>query len=171
MPPGAAEFAVGDRLQADLFLLLDDALDLAVFDRSQFDCGDVALDALLARPLQRRRAQQAADMVGAERRLGAFHWPQTSSATSTIILSFAHCSSSARILPSSVEAKPHCGDRQSWSTGTYFAASSIRRLTASLASSFPIFDETSPSTSCFLPFGKKRSGSKPPARSVSYSRK
>ncbi len=35
MPPGAAEFAVGDRLQADFFLLLDDALDLAVFDLLQ----------------------------------------------------------------------------------------------------------------------------------------
>ena len=37
--------------------------------------------------------------------------PHTSSATSTIIRSFAHCSSSASTLPSSVEAKPHCGDR------------------------------------------------------------
>ncbi len=32
MPPGAAIFAVGDRLQADLFLLADDLLDLAVLD-------------------------------------------------------------------------------------------------------------------------------------------
>ena len=39
--------------------------------------------------------------------------PHTSSATSTIIRSFAHCSSSASTLPSSVEAKPHCGDRHS----------------------------------------------------------
>src|SRR5215217_5765826 len=37
--------------------------------------------------------------------------PQTSSANSTIMRSFAHCSSSARIFPSSVEAKPHWGDR------------------------------------------------------------
>ena len=36
--------------------------------------------------------------------------PHTSSATSTIIRSFAHCSSSASMLPSSVEAKPHCGE-------------------------------------------------------------
>ena len=35
MPPGAAEFAVGDRSQADVFLLLDDAFDLAVFDLLQ----------------------------------------------------------------------------------------------------------------------------------------
>src|SRR5450759_2237202 len=37
--------------------------------------------------------------------------PQISSARSTIILSLAHCSSSASTLPSSVEAKPHWGDR------------------------------------------------------------
>src|SRR6185312_16291949 len=97
--------------------------------------------------------------------------PHTSLAISTIILSFAHCSSSARTLPSSVEAKPHCGDRQSWSSATYLVASSMRRLIASLLSSLPDFEVTSPSTSCFLPLGKKRSGSKPPARSLSYSRK
>ena len=73
MPPGAAELAVGDRLQADLFLLLDDALDLAVFDRLERGGVDLALGALLARLLQRGRTQQAADMVGAERRLGALH--------------------------------------------------------------------------------------------------
>jgi rare lipoprotein A len=39
--------------------------------------------------------------------------PQISSAISTIMPSLAHCSSSASRLPSSVEAKPHCGDRQS----------------------------------------------------------
>ena len=71
MPPGAAEFAVGDRLQADLFLLLDDALDLAVLDRLQRGSVDFAFGALLARLLQRGRTQQAADMIGAEGRLGA----------------------------------------------------------------------------------------------------
>src|SRR6185503_14865067 len=35
------------------------------------------------------------------------HLPHTSSANSTIIRSFAHCSSSASTLPSSVEAKLH----------------------------------------------------------------
>ena len=39
--------------------------------------------------------------------------PHTSSATSTIRPSFAHCSSSVRVLPSSVEAKPHWPDRHS----------------------------------------------------------
>ena len=69
MPPGAAEFAVGDRLQADFFLAFDDALDLAVFDRLERGGVDLALGALLARLLQRGRPQQAADMIGAERRL------------------------------------------------------------------------------------------------------
>ncbi len=122
MPPRAAEFAVGDRLQAGRFLLADDGLDLAIFDRLE-RCGiDLALGVTLARLFQRGRTQQAADMIGAERRFGslthcftpvACQRPQTSSASSTIMRSFAHSSSSARTLPSSVEAKPHCGDRQS----------------------------------------------------------
>ena len=42
----------------------------------------------------------------------AIYLPHTSSASSTTMRSLAHCSSSASTLPSSVEAKPHCGDRQ-----------------------------------------------------------
>ena len=56
-------------------------------------------------------------LMGAHRNdgRGAYHnhRPHTSSANSTIIRNLAHCSSSARMLPSSVDAKPHCGDRQS----------------------------------------------------------
>src|SRR5208282_2323614 len=74
----------------------------------------------------------------------------TSSASSTIILSFAHCSSSASTLPSSVEAKPHCGDRHSWSSAAYLVASSMRRLTSSLFSSVPLFEVTRPSTTILL---------------------
>ncbi len=70
MPPGAAEFAVGDRLQADLFLLLDDALDLAILDLLQLRPRVISpLAFLRARLVDRLRAQQAADMVGAERAL------------------------------------------------------------------------------------------------------
>ena len=120
MPPRAAEFAVGDRLQADLFLLLDDVLDLAVFDRLQL--GGAVISPLARRSracFQRGGPQQAADMIGAERRswfvacVHSSNYPHTSSAISTIMRSFAHSSSSASTLPSSVEAKPHCGDRQS----------------------------------------------------------
>ena len=88
-------------------------------------------------------------MIGAERRLVRYasrhaeRHPSTPapvarcgecSPTSriTIMRSFAHCSSSASTLPSSVEAKPHCGDRQSWSSATYLVASSMRRLMSSL---------------------------------------
>src|SRR5262249_24264687 len=70
MPPGAAEFTVGDCLQADLLLLPDDAFDLAVLDFRQLCRRHLALGTLLARSLQRRRAQQTADMVCAKRRLG-----------------------------------------------------------------------------------------------------
>jgi hypothetical protein len=58
----------------------------------------------------------------------SYEVPHTSFATSTTIASFAHCSSSASTLPSSVEAKPHCGERHSWSRSANFAASSMRRL-------------------------------------------
>src|SRR5262249_31321661 len=78
--------------------------------------------------------------------------PHTSPATSAIIRNFAHCSSSARILPSSVEAKPHCGDRQNWSSGANLPASSMRRLTSSFFSSVPLLEVTRPSTTTLLPF-------------------
>src|SRR5262245_54452393 len=74
VPPRPAELAIGDRLQPDLFLLLDDALDLAVFDCLEFGRADLALGALRARLMQRGGTQQAADMVGAKRRLGALHF-------------------------------------------------------------------------------------------------
>ncbi len=73
MPPRAAQFAVGGELEPDLFLLLDDLLDLAVFDRAQRVGGDLAALALGARLLQHGRPQQAADMVGAEWRRGTLH--------------------------------------------------------------------------------------------------
>ena len=67
-------------------------------------------------------------------------------------------------------AKPHCGLMASCSSGTCFDASSMRRFSASFASSSPVLLVTSPSTTV-LPFGRKRSGAKVPARSVSYSMK
>ena len=71
MPPRAAEFAVGDRLQAGLLLLPDDAFDLAVLDRLSAAASISPLANFVARLLQRRGAQQAADVVGAKGRLGA----------------------------------------------------------------------------------------------------
>ncbi len=74
MPPRAAEFTVGRELEPDLLLLLDDLLDLAVLDRGEVSRTDLALFPFGARLLQRRRAQNAADHVGAERRLASHHW-------------------------------------------------------------------------------------------------
>src|SRR5262249_38499940 len=96
--------------------------------------------------------------------------PHTSSASSTIIRSFAHCSSSPSTLPSSVEAKPHCGDRHNCSSGTNLVASSMPRLMSSFGSSRPLFEVTRPSTPV-RSFGSIRNGSNPPARAVSYSMK
>src|SRR3954470_13298256 len=179
LPPGAPELAVGRELEPDVLLLLDDLFDLAVLDLLELFGRALALLALRPRLLERRGAQQAADVIGAKWRFGSLHrsFPQraryfhTSSASSLIMRSFAHCSSSARTLPSSVEAKPHCGERQNCSSGANLAASSIRRLPSSFFSSVPLLEVTSPSTTALLPFGRKRSGSKPPARSLSYSRK
>src|SRR6266513_3812943 len=79
-PPAApAELAVGDRLQADALLRRDAFADAAVLDGAQFRAvmrPQVALRGLrseeaLARLLKRLWPQQAADLVGAERRAGA----------------------------------------------------------------------------------------------------
>src|ERR1044072_5284448 len=96
--------------------------------------------------------------------------PQTSSAVSTTSRNLACSCSTVSSLPSTVEENPHCGERQSCSSGTYFDASSMRRFSRSLSSSSPVLVVTRPSTTC-LPSGTKRSGSKPPERSSSYSRK
>ena len=73
VPERAAKFAVGDGFEADLLLLLDDLLDLAVLDGLEFCRRDLAALAPGARLLERRRAQQAADVIGAEGRRGAEH--------------------------------------------------------------------------------------------------
>lgn len=73
VPPRAAELAVGDGAKTDLLLLLDDLFDLAVFHRLELSGCDLALVMPGACLPQGGGTQQAADMVGAERRLGAFH--------------------------------------------------------------------------------------------------
>src|SRR6201999_431833 len=82
-----------------------------------------------------RRAGSHDDGVG---RLQHRYLPHTSCATSTARRSLAHCSSSVRMLPSSVEANPHCGDSASWSMGANLEASSSLRLISSLFSSAPL---------------------------------
>ena len=68
MPEGAPEFAIGRELHSDVFLLLDDLLDLFILDGLELCGGDLALVALGARLLQTLGAQETADLIGAERR-------------------------------------------------------------------------------------------------------
>ena len=65
----APELAVGDDLQPDVLLQLDDVADRVVLDRGQPFAVELAGGVLLPRAQQFRRAQQAADMLGAERRI------------------------------------------------------------------------------------------------------
>src|SRR2546426_8981516 len=67
VPPVATELAVGDRLQADVFLQLDGLPDAFVFHGAQRRTVDLALLVPGARGMECLRAQQAADVVGAER--------------------------------------------------------------------------------------------------------
>ena len=73
VPKGAAKLAVGHGTKPRFLLLADHGLDLAVFDRLEFFGGDLAALALGARLLERGGTQEAPDMIGAKRRLGAWH--------------------------------------------------------------------------------------------------
>jgi hypothetical protein len=67
----AAEFSVRDPVQAEAFLELHDVADRLVLDLAKLGLGDLALAELFACVDHRLRAQEAADVVGAERRLVA----------------------------------------------------------------------------------------------------
>ena len=73
VPPRAPELAIGYRLQADRLLPGDELADLGILDRFQPGRRDLTGRTLGARRLYRRAAQEAADLVSAERRLGALH--------------------------------------------------------------------------------------------------
>ena len=64
----AAELAVGDDLQADVFLQLDHAGNGIVLDRRELAAIEFSRGVLMACAQELRRPQQAADMFGAERR-------------------------------------------------------------------------------------------------------
>ncbi len=66
MPPGAAEFAIGDCLEADGLLLGDHIADQAIFDRAKTRGVDLPRGLGGARLLELGRAQQAPDLVGAK---------------------------------------------------------------------------------------------------------
>jgi hypothetical protein len=69
MEEGAAELAVGHRLEADRLLQRDRLSDAFVLDRAQRIGVDLAARVACAGVLQPRRSQQAADVLGAERGL------------------------------------------------------------------------------------------------------
>ncbi len=71
MEISAAEFAVGDGLQAGVFLELDDLGDRLVFHLAQLGRIDFAARFALARLQQVFRPQEAADVIGAEWGLGS----------------------------------------------------------------------------------------------------
>ena len=73
VPERTAKLAVGHGAKARRLLLADDRLDLAVLDGLKLFGGDLAALALAARLLESGRTQEASDMIGAKRRLGAWH--------------------------------------------------------------------------------------------------
>ena len=73
VPRRAAELAVGDALQADVLLHLHDGADRIVLDCLQLRGADATLLVLLACAQQLLRPQQAADVIGAKRRLRELH--------------------------------------------------------------------------------------------------
>ena len=76
MPPRAAEFAVGHKLQADVLLLPDQLLDFLVLDRLQLRRRDFALLAFRARlfqgPLRRKLPTMSARNGGFVRCMETF---------------------------------------------------------------------------------------------------
>jgi hypothetical protein len=68
---GAAELAVGDRLQADVLLESDDLGDRPVFHLAQVGGANLAFRLFLARLEQVFRTQEAAYVIGAERWRGS----------------------------------------------------------------------------------------------------
>src|SRR5262249_4217635 len=78
---GAAELAVGDRLQPDILLEPDDLGDRLVLDLAQLGRREVALRLFLARLEEVFRPEEAADVVGAEWRFCHSRWPQVLAAT------------------------------------------------------------------------------------------
>src|SRR5262249_27388588 len=96
--------------------------------------------------------------------------PHTSRAVSTTRRSLGSSPCSSMVLPPTPLENPHCGLRASCSSGACLLASSMRRLSSSFDSSLALLVVTRPRTAA-LSLGRKRSGSKPPARALSYSRK
>ena len=63
----ATKLTVGDALQTEVLLESHDVADRRILDGTQLGAVDGAASMTLARLEQRRRAQEAADVIGAER--------------------------------------------------------------------------------------------------------
>src|SRR5437868_1535131 len=96
--------------------------------------------------------------------------PQTSRATLATSSSLRRCSSGEIRLPSIVDANPHCGLRARRSNGIYCEASSMRCRSSAAVSSRGFLVVTKPRTTK-RSSGTCRSGSNPPERESSYSRR
>src|SRR4029078_4659173 len=66
MPPRTAEFPVGRDLEPDLLLLLDDLLNLAIFNFLELRRGNLTFLALGAGVLHRRGTHMAREVIGAK---------------------------------------------------------------------------------------------------------
>ena len=82
VPGRAAELAVGDALQAQLFLQLHDVANGDVFGLAQIGGAQAPCLVFRARAREFRRPQQAAHMIGAEWRLCQWHRSCSSSSCS-----------------------------------------------------------------------------------------
>src|SRR5207302_8766520 len=119
------------------------------------DQQQVAIERLLDRVALRRRERRGqvyAVHRGAHHRAERpyFHTSRTTSMTSSSLRLVSSC---VTVWPEPPPLeKPHCGERPRRSSGTYIAASSMRRLRASLLSSCGVLVDTRPSTT-ILPLG------------------
>src|SRR5262249_14487028 len=73
VPPRPAILAIGGKLKPDVFLFLDQLLDLFVLDRIQLRVVDGPHLMTRARILDRLRPKKASDMVGTKRRGCSLH--------------------------------------------------------------------------------------------------
>src|SRR6516164_6160599 len=74
VPGVAVVFAVGDELEPELLLQSYHLTDCDLLDTLELGIGDLFFLRLLARVDESGGPDEAADMLGAEGRLGAFHW-------------------------------------------------------------------------------------------------
>src|SRR5215831_8493218 len=74
VPGVAVVFAVGDELEPEFLLQSYHLTDCGMLDTLELGIGDLFFLRLLARVDESSGSDEAADMLGAERRFGAFHW-------------------------------------------------------------------------------------------------